>query len=87
MNDGVIYFLSSCLVSDEGYGLSLQLGEEYERKKQKLKEELRLDYRRYVSEVIAAFANLSFVHFLYSLYPGQSHGGSRAHLGHAGRPV
>lgn len=35
---------------DEGRGLSLQLGEEYERKKQKLKEELRLDYRRYVSE-------------------------------------
>ncbi|KAK3515673.1 hypothetical protein QTP70_026456 [Hemibagrus guttatus] len=35
---------------DEGYGLSLQLGEEYERKKQKLKEELRLDYRRYASE-------------------------------------
>ncbi|XP_036414474.1 centrosome and spindle pole-associated protein 1 isoform X2 [Colossoma macropomum] len=34
----------------EGYGLSLQLGEEYERKKQKLKEELRLDYRRYVAE-------------------------------------
>ncbi|XP_060755842.1 centrosome and spindle pole associated protein 1 [Neoarius graeffei] len=35
---------------DEGYGLSLQLGEEYEKKKQKLKEELRLDYRRYVLE-------------------------------------
>ncbi|KAB5533184.1 hypothetical protein PHYPO_G00128900 [Pangasianodon hypophthalmus] len=35
---------------DDGYGLSLQLGEEYERKKQRLKEELRLDYRRYVSE-------------------------------------
>ncbi|KAF5903566.1 centrosome and spindle pole-associated protein 1 isoform X2 [Clarias magur] len=35
---------------DEGYGLSLQLGEEYERKKQKLREELHLDYRRYVSE-------------------------------------
>ncbi|TSK98393.1 Centrosome and spindle pole-associated protein 1 [Bagarius yarrelli] len=37
-------------IKDEGNGLSLQLGEEYERKKQKLKEELRLDYRRYVSE-------------------------------------
>ncbi|XP_047664600.1 centrosome and spindle pole-associated protein 1 isoform X2 [Tachysurus fulvidraco] len=35
---------------DDGYGLSLQLGEEYERKKQKLKEELRLDYRRFVLE-------------------------------------
>ncbi|XP_062841629.1 centrosome and spindle pole-associated protein 1 isoform X3 [Trichomycterus rosablanca] len=35
---------------EEGFGLSLQLGEEYERKKQKLKEELRQDYRRYVSE-------------------------------------
>ncbi|XP_072544947.1 centrosome and spindle pole-associated protein 1 isoform X2 [Salminus brasiliensis] len=35
---------------DDSYGLSLQLGEEYERKKQRLKEELRLDYRRYVAE-------------------------------------
>ncbi|XP_066534202.1 centrosome and spindle pole-associated protein 1 isoform X2 [Hoplias malabaricus] len=35
---------------EEGHGLSLQLGEEYERKKQKLKEELRLDYRHYVAK-------------------------------------
>ncbi|KAI5617158.1 centrosome and spindle pole-associated protein 1 isoform X1 [Silurus asotus] len=35
---------------DEAYGLSLQLGEEYERKKQKLKEELRLDFMRYMSQ-------------------------------------
>lgn len=36
---------------EESSGLSLPLGEEYERKKQKLKEELRLDYRRFMSEV------------------------------------
>uniref|UniRef100_U3JS63 Centrosome and spindle pole associated protein 1 n=1 Tax=Ficedula albicollis TaxID=59894 RepID=U3JS63_FICAL len=35
------------------YGLSLPLGEEYERKKHKLKEELRQDYRRYVSQGIS----------------------------------
>ncbi|XP_067234319.1 centrosome and spindle pole-associated protein 1 isoform X2 [Chanodichthys erythropterus] len=35
---------------EETFGLSLPLGEEYERKKQKLKQELRLDYRRFVSE-------------------------------------
>nr|XP_042701208.1 centrosome and spindle pole-associated protein 1 isoform X5 [Chrysemys picta bellii] len=32
------------------YGLSLPLGDEYERKKHKLKEELRQDYRRYLSQ-------------------------------------
>ncbi|XP_025023324.1 centrosome and spindle pole-associated protein 1 [Python bivittatus] len=32
------------------YGLSLPLGEEYEHKKHKLKEELRQDYRRYLSQ-------------------------------------
>ncbi|XP_060631410.2 centrosome and spindle pole-associated protein 1 isoform X2 [Anolis sagrei] len=32
------------------YGLSLPLGEEYEYKKHKLKEELRQDYRRYLSQ-------------------------------------
>ncbi|CAH6777296.1 Cspp1 [Phodopus roborovskii] len=32
------------------YGLSLPLGEDYERKKHKLKEELRQDYRRYLSQ-------------------------------------
>lgn len=34
------------------YGLSLPLGEDYERKKHKLKEELRQDYRRYLTQVI-----------------------------------
>ncbi|KAM4907420.1 centrosome and spindle pole-associated protein 1 [Sylvia borin] len=34
-------------------GLSLPLGEEYERKKHKLKEELRQDYRRYLSQGIS----------------------------------
>ncbi|XP_074059386.1 centrosome and spindle pole-associated protein 1 isoform X5 [Macrotis lagotis] len=32
------------------YGLSLPLGEDYERKKHKLKEELRQDYRQYLSQ-------------------------------------
>ncbi len=36
---------------EESFGLSLPLGEEYEKKKQKLKQELRLDYRRFMSEV------------------------------------
>ncbi|XP_063779928.1 centrosome and spindle pole-associated protein 1 isoform X2 [Pseudophryne corroboree] len=35
---------------DISYGLSLPLGEDYERKKHKLKEELRQDYRRYISQ-------------------------------------
>ncbi|XP_023856671.1 centrosome and spindle pole-associated protein 1 [Salvelinus sp. IW2-2015] len=35
---------------EESSGLSLQLGAEYEQKKQKLKQELRLDYRRYVAQ-------------------------------------
>ncbi|XP_042607883.1 centrosome and spindle pole associated protein 1-like isoform X2 [Cyprinus carpio] len=35
---------------EESFGLSLPLGEEYERKKQKLKQELRLDYRHFMSE-------------------------------------
>ncbi|XP_051970000.1 centrosome and spindle pole associated protein 1-like isoform X2 [Xyrauchen texanus] len=37
-------------LKEEGFGLSLPLGEEYERKKQRLKQELRLDYRRFMSE-------------------------------------
>ncbi|XP_051543103.1 LOW QUALITY PROTEIN: centrosome and spindle pole-associated protein 1-like [Myxocyprinus asiaticus] len=37
-------------IKEEGFGLGLPLGEEYERKKQRLKQELRLDYRRFVSE-------------------------------------
>ncbi|XP_006150524.1 centrosome and spindle pole-associated protein 1 [Tupaia chinensis] len=35
------------------YGLSLPLGEDYERKKHKLKEELRQDYRRYLTQGLA----------------------------------
>ncbi|KAJ8010698.1 hypothetical protein DPEC_G00077820 [Dallia pectoralis] len=38
------------LGKDESSGLSLHLGAEYEKKKQKLQEELRSDYRRYVAE-------------------------------------
>ncbi|KAM4027292.1 centrosome and spindle pole-associated protein 1 isoform 2-T2 [Anomaloglossus baeobatrachus] len=37
-------------IPDTGYGLSLPLGEDYERKKHKLKEELRQDYRRYLNQ-------------------------------------
>ncbi|XP_042188032.1 centrosome and spindle pole-associated protein 1 isoform X2 [Callorhinchus milii] len=36
--------------SEENYGLSLPLGLEYDKKKEKLKEELRQDYRRYMAE-------------------------------------
>ncbi|XP_053322946.1 centrosome and spindle pole-associated protein 1 isoform X2 [Spea bombifrons] len=35
---------------DSAYGLSLPLGDEYERKKHKLKEELRRDYRQYLNQ-------------------------------------
>lgn len=45
-----IIILNSVKLSGD-YGLSLPLGEEYERKKHKLKEELRQDYRRYLSQV------------------------------------
>ncbi|XP_021244272.1 centrosome and spindle pole-associated protein 1 isoform X4 [Numida meleagris] len=41
----------NCPLGD--YGWSLPLGEEYERKKHKLKEELRQDYRRYLSQGIS----------------------------------
>lgn len=48
-NSILIIFNGANLSGD--YGLSLPLGEEYERKKHKLKEELRQDYRRYLSQV------------------------------------
>ncbi|XP_035286346.1 centrosome and spindle pole-associated protein 1-like isoform X4 [Anguilla anguilla] len=35
---------------EESAGLSLQLGEDYERKKHRLQQELRLDYRRYMAQ-------------------------------------
>lgn len=44
-------FIYNFLFPEESLGLSLPLGEEYEKKKQKLQEELRLDYRRFMSEV------------------------------------
>ncbi|XP_053571073.1 centrosome and spindle pole-associated protein 1 [Bombina bombina] len=37
-------------IEETSYGLSLPLGEEYERKKHKLKEELRQDYRKYLNQ-------------------------------------
>ncbi|XP_078396498.1 centrosome and spindle pole-associated protein 1 isoform X2 [Cetorhinus maximus] len=42
--------LQSGISEEENYGLSLPLGLEYDLKKQKLKEELRQDYRRYMAE-------------------------------------
>lgn len=42
-----------------GPGLSVLLGTEYERKKQKLQEELQLDYKRYIDQV---WWNDSFIH-------------------------
>lgn len=47
----LISCMPSCF-SEENCCLSLPLGEDYERKKQKLQQELRLDYRRYVAQVI-----------------------------------
>ncbi|KAJ8336935.1 hypothetical protein SKAU_G00381550 [Synaphobranchus kaupii] len=38
---------------EESAGLSLQLGEDYERKKQRLQQELRLDYRRYMAQALS----------------------------------
>lgn len=49
-NSGTIIIFHDVKLSGD-YGLSLPLGEEYERKKHKLKEELRQDYRRYLSQV------------------------------------
>lgn len=43
------------------YGLSLPLGEDYERKKHKLKEELRQDYRRYLTQVRYSIKESYFV--------------------------
>jgi hypothetical protein len=44
------------------YGLSLPLGEDYEQKKHKLKEELRQDYRRYLTQVSCSVSELYFVY-------------------------
>lgn len=38
---------------EPSYGVSLPLGEDYEKKKQRLQQELRLDYRRYMAQVIS----------------------------------
>lgn len=68
------------LFPEESFGLSLPLGEEYERKKQKLKQELRLDYRRFVSEVqctplyIYIYANKSYNKYLkYTIHFTSTH--------------
>lgn len=50
--------------TEDSFGLSLPLGEEYERKKQKLQQELRLDYRRFMSEVHYAPLILYFNKYL-----------------------
>ncbi|XP_064190197.1 centrosome and spindle pole-associated protein 1 [Anguilla rostrata] len=41
---------SSAQKVEPSYGLSLPLGEDYEKKKQRLQQELRLDYRRYMAQ-------------------------------------
>ncbi|MXQ91876.1 hypothetical protein E5288_WYG019621 [Bos mutus] len=46
------------------YGLSLPLGEDYEQKKHKLKEELRQDYRRYLTQVMSSSNSFGFKNFL-----------------------
>lgn len=41
-----------CFLEDDGGGnMALPLGIEYERKKQKLQQELRMDYRQYIEQV------------------------------------
>uniref|UniRef100_A0AAY5K6J1 Uncharacterized protein n=1 Tax=Esox lucius TaxID=8010 RepID=A0AAY5K6J1_ESOLU len=42
---------STAQEKEEGCCLNLPLGKDYERKKQKLQQELRLDYRRYMAQV------------------------------------
>ncbi|XP_037658500.1 centrosome and spindle pole-associated protein 1 isoform X3 [Choloepus didactylus] len=50
-NHGLPFFdHGTHFVTGIDYGLSLPLGEDYERKKHKLKEELRQDYRRYLTQ-------------------------------------
>nr|XP_032657586.1 centrosome and spindle pole associated protein 1-like [Chelonoidis abingdonii] len=52
------------------YGLSLPLGDEYERKKHKLKEELRQDYRRYLSQGISqAKRKVGCLQYVFSALP------------------
>lgn len=40
-----------CVLTEESCGVGLPLGVEYERKKQRLQQELRMDYRRYMAQV------------------------------------
>lgn len=47
----VIIILNLIFLSCPGLGLTLMLGTEYEKKKQKLLQELQLDYKHYISQV------------------------------------
>lgn len=43
--------IDGCVLSEESCSVGLPLGVEYERKKQRLQHELRMDYRRYMAQV------------------------------------
>lgn len=43
--------IDGCVLSEESCSVGLPLGVEYERKKQRLQQELRMDYRRYMAQV------------------------------------
>lgn len=43
--------MDGCVLTEESCSVGLPLGVEYERKKQRLQQELRLDYRRYMAQV------------------------------------
>lgn len=43
--------MNGCVLSEESCTVGLPLGVEYERKKQRLQHELRMDYRRYMAQV------------------------------------
>lgn len=43
--------IDGCVLSEENSSVGLPLGLEYEKKKQRLQHELRMDYRRYMAQV------------------------------------
>lgn len=43
--------MDGCVLTEESCSVGLPLGVEYERKKQRLQQELRMDYRRYMAQV------------------------------------
>lgn len=47
--------IDGCILSEENCSVGLPLGVEYERKKQRLQHELRMDYRRYMAQVTVTY--------------------------------